>query len=184
MVLALGFAWLVGEAVVVAIDRFREREKRAIQGAEGEEAVGAILDRLPNIQVQHDVKIPYGNIDHLVHRKDGAVFVLETKSHRGGKIEARNGQLLRDGKLLQKDSVAQVQRNVAHVKDDLRARYGLTPWIHAAVVFTNAFVEPHCEVGHVEVINISYLERWMAKKPGQPELARRLQEGQRKGARE
>ena len=106
----------------------------------------------------------YGNIDHLVFRNDGAVFLLETKSHRG-RIEARNGQLLRDGKPFEKDFILQVQRNVAHVREDLRARYGLTPWIHTALVFTNAYVQAHCKVGHVDVINIRYLERWMAKAP-------------------
>jgi len=174
MVLGLGFAWLTAEAVTVAIDRFREREGHAIQGAEGEEAVGAILDRLPNVyQVQHDVPGAYGNIDHLVFRNDGAVFLIETKSHRGG-IEERNGKLLVSGKPPEKDFIVQVQRNVAHVREDLRARYGLAPWIQAALVFTNARVPLHCKIGHVDVIYISYLERWMGKAAGQAEMARRL----------
>jgi hypothetical protein len=113
-----------------------------------------------------------GDIDHLVVRKDGAVFLLETKSHVG-RIEARNGHLFAGRKTVREGFHFAGQRNVAHARDDLRARYGLTPWVHAAVVFTNAFVEPHSKEGHVDIINISYLERWMGEKPGQPELARR-----------
>jgi len=54
----------------------KEKGGARLQGAEGEEAVGAILDRLPNIRVvQHDVPGAYGNIDHLVFRNDGAMPV-------------------------------------------------------------------------------------------------------------
>jgi hypothetical protein len=56
------------------------------QGAEGEEAVGQILDglRAEGWCVIHDVSFGRGNIDHIVVGP-GGIFSIETKS-RGGKI--------------------------------------------------------------------------------------------------
>src|SRR6267378_1331099 len=46
----------VRRGIIPVMDFLKKREEQAVQGAEGEEAVGAILDRLPNMhQVQHDV---------------------------------------------------------------------------------------------------------------------------------
>ena len=166
----------VDRGFIPRMDHFKRREDQATRGAEAEETVGAILDRLPNLIMQHDLQGPSGNIDHLVVRNDGAVFLIETKSHRG-RITEQNGQLLLNGKLTEKDFIAQVQRNVAWAREHLRARFGVTPWIQAALVFTNAYVPSHCKLREVDVINVSYLERWMAKASGQPEMRCGRQKG-------
>jgi len=57
-----------------------------VQGAEGEEVVGKILEglRKEGWHVIHDVSFGRGNIDHIVVGP-GGIFTLETKS-RGGKV--------------------------------------------------------------------------------------------------
>ncbi len=54
------------------------------QGAEGEEAVGKVLEGLAeeNWSVIHDVSFGRGNIDHIVVGP-GGIFTIETKSTRG-----------------------------------------------------------------------------------------------------
>ncbi|MDQ3725872.1 MAG: NERD domain-containing protein [Actinomycetota bacterium] len=67
----------VRPAVERDIDRWR-------RGAEGEEAVGQILEELAidGWHVLHDVTFGRGNIDHVAIGP-GGVFAIETKSHRG-----------------------------------------------------------------------------------------------------
>ena len=59
---------------------------RWLRGAEGEEAVGRILEGLTadGWHVIHDISFGRGNIDHVVVGQ-GGVFAVETKSH-GGRI--------------------------------------------------------------------------------------------------
>lgn len=68
-------------AVGPAVDRDIGRWRR---GAEGEEAVGQILDGLATggWHVLHDVTFGRGNIDHVVVGP-GGVFAVETKSYAG-----------------------------------------------------------------------------------------------------
>ncbi len=67
----------VGPAVDRDIGRWR-------RGAEGEEVVGQILDRLAvdGWHVLHDISFGRGNIDHVAIGP-GGVFAVETKSHAG-----------------------------------------------------------------------------------------------------
>jgi hypothetical protein len=51
---------------------------------------------------------------------------------------------------------------------------GAIPWVNAAIVFPNAFVSVRRKIGQVDVINAGYLERWIAKAPGNREVGRRL----------
>ena len=55
-----------------------------LQGAEGEEVVGEILEKLAGEgwYVLHDVSFGRGNIDHIVVGP-GGIFTVETKSHAG-----------------------------------------------------------------------------------------------------
>lgn len=163
----------VDRGIIPLMDRFKKREGDAIRGAEAEEAVGAILDRLPdNHMVLHDVECAYGNIDHLILRKDGAVFMIETKSMHG-QVSERNGQLLVNGKPPQKDFIRQAQRNAAWVSDVLQTQLGIIPWVSGAVVFTKAYVSVRRKLGQIDVVNVGYLQRWMARAPGQREVVRR-----------
>jgi Nuclease-related domain len=92
MILALPSWWLI-LAELAAIAAFLivspqvDRDYgRWLRGAEGEEAVGQILEGLggDGWHVIHDVTFGRGNIDHVVVGP-GGVFAVETKSH-GGRI--------------------------------------------------------------------------------------------------
>jgi hypothetical protein len=83
--------WMLILAEVAALAAFLivspqvDREHgRWLRGAEGEEAVGAILESLAaeGWHVIHDVSFGRGNIDHVVVGP-GGVFAVETKSHAG-----------------------------------------------------------------------------------------------------
>jgi Holliday junction resolvase-like predicted endonuclease len=140
------------------------REGDAARGAEAEEHVGAILNGLSSdCVVLHDVPAQFGNIDHLVFRHDGAIFLIETKSHRGRVTEQSAAKF-----------VQQTLRNILWLRDVLKSRFGIEPWIHAAIVFTKGYVRLHWTIQRVAVIRPSYLARWMAKQPGNSPLAERL----------
>ncbi|HTY88666.1 MAG TPA: nuclease-related domain-containing protein, partial [Candidatus Acidoferrum sp.] len=157
------------------LDLLWQRERHAIRGADAEEKVGAILNRLParNHLALHDVAAEFGNLDHLVFRADGAVFIIETKSHHG-RIAEERGELRQDGHPLEKDFLKQVHRNVYWLSHFLKTQCGVKPWIHAAIVFPNAYVSVRRTLRGVDILNVKYLERWMAKAHGNPQAARKL----------
>ena len=90
MVLGLPSSWLIGAelaaiAVFLVVSPQVDRDHgRWLRGAEGEEAVGGILESLAadGWHVIHDVSFGRGNIDHVVVGP-GGVFAVETKSHAG-----------------------------------------------------------------------------------------------------
>jgi hypothetical protein len=162
--------------VIPKIDKLIFREKQALRGAEAEETVGAILNRFSqnHHRVFHDVPKKHGNIDHLVFRADGAIFLIETKS-QGGTVTFLNGELHRNGRPFDKDFIKQTLNNVSWLKKFCERHSGFKPtWVHAAIVFTDAQVPPHCKLFNVDVIHQSYLERWMARLPGNVLTARKL----------
>jgi hypothetical protein len=176
VVFFLFFVGRIDRATVPLMQELFRREGHAIQGARAEEEIGALLDELAgNCIVLHDVNIGTGNLDHLVFRNDGAVFLIETKSHHG-KIIQQNGQLLRDGFPLEKDFIGQTLKNVMWLKKFMKERLELEPWIHAVIVFTDAHVEKHLVLKGVPVINASFLRRWMQRQPGNPRVKARWPE--------
>ena len=74
---AIGLMLLAYRRLDPVIDRWH-------RGAEGEEAVGAILEELSGQgwNAIHDVSLGRGNVDHIAIGP-GGVFTIETKSHRG-----------------------------------------------------------------------------------------------------
>jgi len=150
------------------MDKLFRRERRAQRGALAEEKIGTLLDGLAeNYAVQHDVSTGHGNIDHLVFRRDGAVFLIETKSHSGW-ITRQDDELRRNGQSLEKDFIQQTVANVAWLKKNLKARAGFEPWIHAAIVFTSAHVEKNLKLKNIDVFNARYLSRWLERAQGNP----------------
>lgn len=150
------------------MDKLFWHERRAHRGAMAEEKIGALLDGLAeNYTVQHDVNTGHGNIDHLVFRRDGAVFLIETKSHSGW-ITRHADELRRNGQLLEKDFIQQALVNISWLKKILKGRTGFEPWIHAAVVFTDAHVEKHLKLKNVDVFNARYLTGWLERAEGNP----------------
>lgn len=70
------------------------------QGAAGEEAVGAVLDALPDVLVLHDRRmvdasgrLTRANVDHLVVAPSG-VWVVDAKTHHGALQVRRSGGIL------------------------------------------------------------------------------------------
>ncbi len=133
-----------------------------------EEKIGALLDGLTgNYAVQHDVNTGRGNIDHLVFRGDGAIFLIETKSHSGW-ITRQDDELRRNGQPPEKDFVRQTLNNVIWLKNFLKTRAGFELWINAAIVFTDAHVEKHLKLKNVDVFNARYLTGWLERARGKP----------------
>jgi hypothetical protein len=173
--LALAGLWAVNHYFLGWMDLAHRREKQALSGAEAEAEVGAILNRLPgNCQVFHDVQSARGNIDHLVVRQDGAIFVIETKSHRGN-VSIERCELRRDHRPFEKNLIGQSLDNVTWVKKFMLEHLGFEPrWIHCAIVFTRAHVPLRCSLSHVHIIRPAYLERWLTGQPGDAMVAREL----------
>jgi hypothetical protein len=140
-----------------------KEEKRAIRGAKGEEKIGELLAALPeDFYILHDIESPYGNIDHIVIGKNAGIFLLETKAH-GGKVAVEEGTLLVNGKLPEKDFIAQALRNSYWLRDEINTIVGAHPWITPIIVFTNAFVPPTRPVKNVSIINKKYLLTFLQK---------------------
>jgi hypothetical protein len=164
----------INKFVIPCLDWLKKRQGHASRGAQAEENVGAILDRLPeNCRVLHDVNTGRGNIDHVVFRQDGTIFLIETKSHRGT-VSEECGELRRNGAPFEKDLLKQTHGNVYWLRDLLTPHLGIQPWINAAIVFPNAFVTNRRTLRGVDVMNAGYLERWMARAKGNPQVAKEL----------
>jgi multisubunit Na+/H+ antiporter MnhB subunit len=144
------------------LDKIARRGERAVRraekGAYAEEQVGRVLERLgEDFFVIHDIESPYGNIDHLVITREGRIFLLETKSHRG-KVTAAGDSILLNGHPMEKDPIEQVLRNVFWLKGRLREVVGREPWVEGIVVFSRALVPKDLIVRGVRVQNLRYLE--------------------------
>lgn len=139
------------------IKRRIKEERRADRGAAAEEVVGDLLaDLNEDFFVLHDIASPYGNIDHIVIGKNSGVFLLETKAH-GGRVEVLPDGLLVNGKLPEKDFIAQALKNTYWLRDEIEKVTGSKIWITPVVVFTNAFVQSGKPIKGVHVINKKFL---------------------------
>lgn len=131
--------------------------KRAIRGAKGEEKIGDLLSALSaDYHILHDIVSPYGNIDHIVIGRNSGIFLVETKAH-GGKVSMDGETLLVNGKLPEKDFIAQALRNAYWLRDEVSRFAGSKPWITPILVFTNAYVSPTNPVKGVIILNKKYL---------------------------
>ncbi len=140
-----------------SVDRKLKEEKRAIRGAKAEELIGELLDGLPeDYLVLNDIESPYGNIDHIVISKTNGIFLIETKAH-GGKVKVDRDTLLVNGKLPEKDFIAQALKNSYWLKEEISSLIGPTLWITPVLVFANAFVSPTKPVKGVKIVNKKYL---------------------------
>lgn len=149
--------WIIPKFMNRKIDTKIKEEKRAVRGARAEEKVGEMLEALPEEFITlHDVASPYGNIDHIVISKSGGVFLIETKAH-GGRVEMNGDTLLVNGKLPEKDFIAQTLKNSYWLRDTLDPFAGAKPWITSILVFTNAFVSYTKPIKGVQIINKKYL---------------------------
>jgi hypothetical protein len=165
--ISASFAIFLALAVNRRVDRDSVDVLIAKRGAEGEEAVGALLDELPADQyhVLHDVAIAYGNIDHILISKQKGIFLIETKSHTGS-ISATDGVLLRDGMPLEKNILGQTTRNVYWLKGYLAAKLGVDVWVNGVIVFSRAFVPYEMPpMNKIAVKNHKFLKQYITEMP-------------------
>ena len=169
MVLAVP-SWMLILAELAAIAAFlvvapqTDRDHgRWLRGAEGEEAVGAILESLTaeGWQVIHDVTFGRGNIDHVVVGP-GGVFAVETKSH-GGRISLER----LDPKML---SQAYAE------KKTLEKRLGVE--VQPLLVFSRAYLieRPSAQLQGVTVMTARGLSHYFSRRRPtmSPEQARQV----------
>jgi hypothetical protein len=137
--------WPVPIVLVLLVMRtvMRTGERRvdqAVRGAEGEELVGAELNKLDDrFHAIHDVVLGRGNIDHVVIGPAG-IFTIETKSH-WGKVAFRGGQLLLNGRPSEKNVLGQSYAEANALQEHLRTITGKDFPVTPLLVFTRAFVE-------------------------------------------
>lgn len=109
--------------------------------AQAEWKVRRVLEELPmdRFIVMNDVRIKYGNIDHLVLRDDGRIFIIETKSHRG-RVSFDGNSLCLNGKPFKQNYFAQMNRNIRWIKEFIGLPRGKL-WLTAILVFPSALVD-------------------------------------------
>jgi hypothetical protein len=157
ILLLLVLIQVVPDFIEGRVDRKFKEEKRAIRGAKAEEKIGELLEDLSDdYYILNDIESPYGNIDHIVISKNAGIFLLETKAH-GGKVKVDEETLLVNGKLPEKDFIAQALQNSYWLRDEISQIVGSKPWITPIIVFTNAFVSPTRPIKGVSIINKKYL---------------------------
>lgn len=139
--------------------RGREKqEKRADRGAAAEESIAELLPTGDGICVLHDIKSPYGNIDHIVLSRFAGIFIIETKSHFGRVNVNDAGELLVNNRYPEKNFIKQVLQNTYWLRGQLEEIVGQQAlWVNPIIVFTNAFVPPSAPIKGVKVINKKYL---------------------------
>lgn len=146
------------------------------RGAQGEIAVGRMLDVLPTgWTVFH--ALPVGtkeaDIDHLVVGP-GGVFTINTKHHRGKPIWVANRTLMVSGQ--RQPHIRNAEHEAARVTKLLHARLGLPGRVRPVVAIHGAsslVVKERPDL--VAVLDARRLRRWLLKRPvqfGPDDLAR------------
>jgi hypothetical protein len=123
-------------------------DERAFRvGADGEESVGARLDRLTNHGCHVLHSIPVGNrgsdIDHLVITK-GGVYPVNTKRHPGGKVWVGEKAILVNGQ--RTDYVRNSRYEGERVRKALLARLGFEVPVTPVLVFLTGTVLPQVTI--------------------------------------
>jgi uncharacterized membrane protein (DUF485 family) len=165
----------VSDSAFASMDFLHKREKDAVRGAEGEEAVGQILENFAKSRhmVLHDVKCPYGNLDHILLTESGKVFLIETKAHGGSVTLDKKQTLLINNQPAEKDFIKQAIGNTYWFKEELDRITGEATWVNTIIVFANAFVPKPYVVKNVLIINKRFLREHLSKtdqKPTTPNL--------------
>jgi hypothetical protein len=152
---------------------FRRQRRTGLAPASAPEPkVAAALAQDPdNLLALHQVAGPFGELAHVIIRRNGAMIVIDTHA-QPGRVAETHGRLLLNGRPFERDIVDQVRRNAMWLKDELRTQLELRVFVHACLVFSQAYVTVRKPVRGVEVANASYLPRWLARLPAD----RRLQE--------
>jgi hypothetical protein len=168
LVLFLLFIVVVDRIVLPRLDSLRQPDSLAEQDVAADGKIRALLDGLPaGCVVLHDVSTGEASIDHLVFRRDGAVFLIECHSHD------KDGTK-RNAKLFGKGFASNINQNAFWLRNQLKIRLGFEPWVHAAIVFFDDGVKSHFKVRGVSVVLPDSLLNWMNQTPGDQRLTANL----------
>ena len=135
---------------------------------QAERKVQRILAELPmeHFIVANDIKFRYGNIDHLVLRDDGTIFVIETKSRRG-RITWDGKQILFDGQPSARNHLCQMNRTIRWLRDFTRGTWRVNPWFVAILVFPEGFVPSRRPVKRVHLMDATRILELLTGYPRQ-----------------
>ena len=124
--------------VAMKHERYRFNYRR---GADGEFRVGNALGLFPDeYNIINDLKTDFGNIDHVVVGPSG-VYVLDSKNWRGIITADENGEILVNGKPINKPEVKILTSRVMNIKEKVKTLCGLDPYIKGVLVFPSAHVD-------------------------------------------
>ena len=134
------------------------QRKKLSRGERAERVVAARLSTLPadDFIVLNDVQATYGNIDHLVIRHDGAIFLIETKSHVGT-VTWNGRELLLSGKPFRKNYLCQTNRNIRWLRREIKANDRTNPWVVAILIFPFARVKIRGPAKRINVLGLNRL---------------------------
>jgi len=158
LVVALGVAFKAAMTFVEAkIDTKIAADKRAAGGAVAGDRIGQTLDELGEEHlVIHDLRCPYGNIDHVVLSRNHGVFLIETKAH-AGRVAVVDSRIVINGRPPELDFVAQTLRITCWLADEMEKISGVRTPVNSLIVFTNAFVVTSRSVKGVTITNQDFL---------------------------
>lgn len=143
--------------VLASLVRGLHSVERFYKGARGEEKVAGVLAGLPSAwHVFNDFAAGRGRVDHVV-AGPGGVFAVETKAWRGV-VTVEDGRILVDGRLPDRDPLAQALREAAQVRAALADRGWDGPVSPVLVFASNAFAARRAEVRGVAVINLDEID--------------------------
>jgi hypothetical protein len=134
--------------------------------AEAEKEVGRLLSTLllDGCLVLNDVPFPYGNLDHVVIRQDGVIFLVETKSHRG-RVTWNGKRLLINNRPFSSNPICQINRSIRWVRKIAQQIFRRNPWIVSVLVFPNAKVAVNRSVKRVNVMTAEDLISFIRNYP-------------------
>lgn len=114
------------------------------RGARGEARIKEELKKLPeNYIVFADIQLKFGNADFVALGPTG-IFAIEAKSHKGV-ITFDGKDLLRGGKLLEKNFIGQAKSNALHISRLIECGTGQKHFVIPIIVFADR--EAHARFG-------------------------------------
>jgi hypothetical protein len=138
LIIALPFAY---QSFKKRANFFEKERANYHKGLLGEAAIAYILDNFPDdYRVIHDLKTPYGYIDHVVIGTSG-VYVIDSKNWRGVVAADGSGRLLINGKPTDKPKTKNLTRTVMNVREKVKGLCGLDPYMQGVMAFPSALVE-------------------------------------------
>ena len=139
------------------VDKKGKEVTRARKGAEAEKRIDDIFsNETEQYFTINDVVSNYGNIDHVIIKKDAGVFLIETKSHYG-KISFSNNSILINNHPTEKDFITQTITNAYWLRNTINPIVKRNVWIFPVIVFTNAFVPFTPPIKGIHIVNVKYL---------------------------